>query len=104
MHIVKDTGFNPVFMPPLPPRTTSPWTTSFIIGNPTTLGAVAYSSYPAPPYDLVLTPVGPMPMVYIVVLTMFEEDMTLGHTTLHGQYFDLSLATGAAGLAEYVVN
>ena len=38
-------------------------------------------------------------MVYIVVLTMFEEAMTLGHTTLHGQYFDPSLATGAAGLA-----
>jgi len=38
-------------------------------------------------------------MVYIVVLTMSEEDMTLGHTILHGQYFDPSLATGAAGLA-----
>ena len=40
-----------------------------------------------------------MSMVYIVVLTMFEEDMTLGYTTLHGQYFDPSLATGAASLA-----
>ena len=30
---------------------------------------------------------------------MFEEDTTLGYTTLHGQYFDPSLATGAAGLA-----
>ena len=38
-------------------------------------------------------------MVYIVVLTMFEEDMTLGYMTVHGQYFDPSLATGAAGLA-----
>ena len=38
-------------------------------------------------------------MVYIVVLTMFEENVTLGCTTVHGQYFDPSLATGAAGLA-----
>ena len=56
-----------------------------------TLGAVAYSPDPAPPYDLVLTPVVPMSMVYIVVLTMFEEDTTLGYTTLHGQYFDPKL-------------
>ena len=40
-----------------------------------------------------------MSMVDIVVLAMFEEDTTLGYTTLHGQYFDPSLATGAAGLA-----
>jgi len=52
-----------------------------------TLGAVAYSSDPAQPHDLVLTPVGPTSMVYIVVLTVFEEDVTLGYTTVHGQYF-----------------
>ena len=38
-------------------------------------------------------------MVYIVVLTVFEEDVMLGYTTVHGQYFDPDLATGAAGLA-----
>ena len=42
---------------------------------------------------------GPTSLVYIVVLTMFEEVMTLGYMTVHGQYFDPSLATGAAGLA-----
>ena len=30
---------------------------------------------------------------------MFEDDTTLGYTTLHGQYFDPSLAKRAAGLA-----
>ena len=84
-------------MPPLSPPEN--FALNDIIGNPTTFGAVAYSSDPAQPSDRVLTPVGPMSMVYIVVLTIFEEDMTLGHTTLHGQYFDPSLATGAAGLA-----
>ena len=86
-------GFKPAYMPPLPPPVN--FALDNIIGNKMTLGAVAHSSDPAPPYDLVLTPVGPMSMVYIVVLTMFEYDMTLGHTTLHGQYFDPSLATGA---------
>ena len=55
-----------------------------------TLGAVAYSSDPAPPYDFVSTPVKPMLMVYIVVLTTFEENLTLGYATLHGQSFDPS--------------
>ena len=36
-------------------------------------------------------------MVYIVVLAVFEEGVILGYTTVHGQYFDPSLATGAAG-------
>ena len=27
-HFVSDPGFNPAYMPPLPPRSTSPWTTS----------------------------------------------------------------------------
>ena len=42
---------------------------------------------------------GPTSMVYVVVLTIFEENLTLGYTTVHGQYFDTNLATGAAGLA-----
>ena len=92
-----DPGFNPVFMPPLPPPDN--FALDDIIGNPTTLGAVAYSTDPAQPEDSGLAPVGPMSTVYIVVLTIFEEDMTLGHTTSHGQYFDPNLATGAAGLA-----
>ena len=64
-------------MPPLPPPVN--FALDDIIGNQMTLGAVAvaHSSDPAPPYDLVLTPVGPMSMVYIVVLTVFEEDTTL---------------------------
>ena len=45
-----------------------------------------------------------MSMVYIVVLTMFEEDVALGYTNVHGQYFDPSLATGAAGLATQSVS
>ena len=70
-----------------------------VIGDQMTLGAVASSSDPAQPRDLVLTPVGPTSTVYIVVLTEFEEDMMQGHTTVHRQYFDPDLATGAAGLA-----
>ena len=42
---------------------------------------------------------GPTSMVYIAVLTTFEENLIQGHTTVHGQYFDPKLATGAAGLA-----
>ena len=38
-------------------------------------------------------------MVYIVVLAMFEAELTLDFTTAHGKYFDPSLATRAAGLA-----
>ena len=59
-----DSGFNPVYMPPLPPPDN--FALDDIIGNQMTLGAVTYSSDPALPYDLVLTPVGPMSMVYIV--------------------------------------
>ena len=66
-------------MPPLPPPVI--FAMDDIIGNQMTLSAVACSSDPAPPYELVLTPAGPMSMVYIVVLTMLKEDMTLGHTT-----------------------
>ena len=35
---------------------------------------------------------------------MFEEDVTLGYTTVHGQYLDPNLATGAAGLATQSVS
>jgi hypothetical protein len=94
---VPDPGFNPIFMPPLPPPDN--FVLDDIIGNPTTLGAVVYSADPALPDDSALAPVGPMSMVYIVVLTVFEEDTTLGHTTSHGQYLDPNLATEAAGLA-----
>jgi len=67
-----------------------------IISNPTTLAwllpdAVANSSNPAQPYDLVLTPMGHTSMVYIVVLTHTEENLMQGHTTVHGQYFDPNL-------------
>ena len=48
--------FNPAYMPPLPPPVN--FAMDDIIGNQMTLGAVAHSSDPAPPYDLVLTPVG----------------------------------------------
>ena len=50
-------------MPPLPPPVN--FAMDDIIGNQMTLGAAASSSNPAPPYDLVLTPVGPTSMVYI---------------------------------------
>ena len=61
----------------MPPFTAPPdnFALDDIIDNQMTLGAVAYSSDPAPPHDLVLTPMGPMSMVYIVVLTIFEEDI-----------------------------
>ena len=48
---VPDSGFNPVYMPPLPPP--DHFALDDVIGNPTTLGAVAYSSDPAQPCDLV---------------------------------------------------
>ena len=92
---VPDPGFNPVFMPPLPPPDN--FAQDDIISNPTTLGAVVYSTDPAQPDDFALAPVGPTSMVYIVVLTVFEEDTTLGYTTVHGQYLDPAI--GAAGLA-----
>ena len=70
-------------MPPLPPPDN--FALDDIIGNPTTLGAMAYSSDPAQPHGLVLASVGPTSMVYIVVLITFEEDTALGYTTVHGQ-------------------
>ena len=94
---VPDSCFNPVYMPPLP--LPDNFALDDVIGNPMTLGAVAYSPDPAQQYDLVSTPMGPTSMVYIVVITMFEENLTLGYTTVNGQCFDPNLATGAAGRA-----
>ena len=48
---VPDSGFNAAYMPPLPPPVN--FALDDIIGNQMTLGAMAYSSDPAPPYDLV---------------------------------------------------
>ena len=54
-------------MPPLTPPDN--FAVDDVIGGQTTLGAVAYSSDPAQPHDLVLTPAAPTSMVCIVVLT-----------------------------------
>ena len=91
-----DSGFNAAYIPPLPPPDN--FALDDVIGDQMTLGAVAYSPDPAQD-GLVLTPVGPTSMVYIVVFTVFEEDVIMGYTTVHGQYFNPDLATGAAGLA-----
>ena len=93
-----DSAFNPAYTPPLPPPDN--FAMDDVIGDQTTLGAAAYPPDPAQD-DLVFAPMGPMAIMYIVILTMFVlPDMMQGHTAIHGQYFDL--ATGAGRLSHPV--
>ena len=94
---VLEPGFNPASTPLSPPPDS--FALDDVIGDETTLGAAACPPDPAQD-SLVLAPIGPMTIVYIVVLTVsVPPHMTHGYTTIHGQYFDADLATGAAGLA-----
>ena len=65
----------PAYTPPLPPPDN--FALDNVIGDRTTLCAVAYSSDPAQ-HGLVLAPVGPTSLMYIAVLTVFEEDVMQG--------------------------
>ena len=86
---VPEPGFDPDYTPQLPPP--DDFDLDDVIGDYTTLGAVAYPSDPAHP-GFVWAPVSPASLVFIVVLTVFTGHMLQGYKTIHGLY----LATGAA--------
>ena len=64
-----DSGFNPACTTPLPPPDN--FAVEDVIGDQTMLGA---SAYPPDPVQvvIVLTQIGPIAIVYIVDLTVFE--------------------------------
>ena len=73
---VPEPGFNPAYTPP-----TDGFALDDVIGDQTTLGAASYPPDPAQD-GLVLAPIGPMAIVYIVVLAVFvPPHMTQGHRT-----------------------
>ena len=87
-----DPGFDPDYAPSLPPP--DDFEMNDVIGDHTTLGAVAYPPDPAQD-GLALAPVCPMAIVYVHQRPhrVRAPHVIQGHMTIHG----------AAGLAEYVL-